>query len=161
MNIDLSLLHNHSLKEIDISNVYSIPKEYFKNSEVLELNNIEVHGKITLVPSEEVYTEEKDNIKCSIKGTMILQDSISLEPVEYEYNIEYDDYIEENCKKSENSLDIFEFLWENIVLEVPLHFSKVKDLNRFQGDGWRLVSEEEPTNTNNPFKELLNEFEKE
>ena len=72
-----------------------------------------------------------------------------------------DDILEENCKKSENTLDIFQFLWENIVLEVPLQFTKVEDLSKFHGDGWRLISEEELKDTNNPFNELLKDFEKE
>ena len=34
-------------------------------------------------------------------------------------------------------------LWQNIVLEVPLQFTKVEDLSKFHGDGWKLISEEE------------------
>ena len=82
-------------------------------------------------------------IKCNISGEMIIADSISLEPIEYPFFIEYDDIIEENCKKSENTLDIFQFLWENIVLEVPLQFTKVEDLSKFHGDGWKLISEDD------------------
>lgn len=161
MNIDLTLLHNYSIDEIEINDKYSIPDSYFENSNVLELKNIEVCGKITLVASEDDYDLESDYMKCTIKGTMKIEDSISLEPVDYKFEIEYDDYIEENCKTSENSLDIFAFLWENIVLEVPLQFTKVEDLESFQGDGWRLVSEEEATNSNYPFKDLLKDIEKE
>jgi len=161
MNIDLSLLHSHTEKEIDISGKYSIPKEYYENTDILNLINIIVSGKIYLDVDEEDYEEEKDYIKCKIDGIIILEDSISLEPVEYPFSIEYDDIIEENCKNNQNSLDIFAFLWENIVLEVPLQFTKVEDLKNFRGDGWRLVSEDEITNSNNPFKDLLNEFEKE
>lgn len=161
MDIDLSLLHSHTVEDIDITNTYNIPRDYFENSDILELNNIKVSGKITLATSEDDYNEEEDYINCLIEGKMILKDSISLEPVDYNFSIEYDDFIEENCKKSQNSLDIFEFLWENIVLEVPLHFTKVEDLKSFRGNGWQLVGEDEPTNTNNPFKDLLNDFKKE
>lgn len=161
MNIDLSLLHSNTIKEIDISGKYEIPKNYYENTDVLDLKNIMVSGKIYLDADEEDYNELKDYIKCTIEGILILEDSISLEPVEYPFSIEYDDIIEENCKNNQNSLDIFLFLWENIVLEVPLQFTKVEDLKNFRGDGWRLVSEDEITNSNNPFKDLLNEFEKE
>ncbi|MBR6949099.1 MAG: hypothetical protein IKH54_02830 [Bacilli bacterium] len=161
MNIDLSLLHTHNIEEIDISNTYDIPKEYYANSDVLELKNIKVSGKISLASSEEDYDYEKDYAKCNISGKIVLEDSISLEPIDYDFQIEYDDFIEENCKKNENTLDIFMFLWENIVLEVPLQYTKVRDLNEYQGDGWRLVSEDELTNNNNPFKDLLDKFEKE
>ena len=92
---------------------------------------------------------------------MILLDSISLEEVEYPFQVEYDDILEENCKKYENLLDIFTFLWENIVLEVPLRFTKVEDLSKFHGDGWKLMSEDEHRYQSNPFSELLKDYDKE
>ena len=160
MNIDLRPLFTRNVNEIDISGKYDIPEEYFEFSDILELKNIDVCGKITLALDENL-ENEKEYIKCIIKGSAIVEDSISLEPVNYEYSVEYDDFIDESCKKNENALDIFEFLWENIVLEVPLQFTKVKDLNQFKGDGWKLVSEDELTNTHNPFKDLLKNQEKE
>jgi len=56
---------------------------------------------------------------------------------------------------------IFQFLWENIFLEVPLQFTKVEDLSKFHGDGWKLISEDELRNANNPFNDLLKDIEKE
>ena len=159
MDIDLRMLYNHSTEEIDITGNYDIPNSYYEFSDILELKNIEVRGKITLALQEDL--EEMEYINCKIKGIVKVEDSITLEPVDYEISIEYDDFVDENCKKNENTLDIFEFLWENIVLEVPLQFTKVQDLNQFKGDGWKLVSEDELTNTNNPFKDLLKNQEKE
>ena len=80
---------------------------------------------------------------------------------ETKVNILYDDILEENCKKNENTLDIFQFLWENIVLEIPLQFTKVKDLSKFHGDGWKLIREEELITSNNPFADLLKDFKEE
>ena len=85
---------------------------------------------------------------------MIIPDSISLEEVSYSFNIEYDDYIPKTYIKNENLLDILGFLWENIVLEVPLHFTKVRDLSKFHGDGWKLISEDELIKENNPFTKI-------
>jgi len=69
--------------------------------------------------------------------------------------INYEDILDDFYKKSENKLDIFQLLWENIELEVPLRFTKVEDLSKFQGNGWKLISEEDVPNTsNNPFKNL-------
>ena len=76
------------------------------------------------------------------------------------YETEYDDYIEENLINDENRLDLFEFLWENIVLEVPLKFTKVTNLSEFHGDGWKLMSEDEVSLENNPFHDLLKNFDK-
>ena len=161
MNIDFSLLVSGTKDELDITNTYTIPKEYFENTDVLELNDIKVEGKIYRSISEDDPDELVEYIKCNISGEMIIADSISLEPIVYPFSIEYDDIIEENCKKSENMLDIFQFLWENIVLEVPLQFTKVKDLSEFHGDGWKLISEDELKTSNNPFNDLLKDFEEE
>lgn len=156
MEIDLSLLHSQTIDSIDITNKYSLPSTYFHNyDEVISIDDIQVNGSIYLDE------EENDHIKCSIEGKMILKDSVSLEPVNYPYLIEIDDILEENCKKNENTLDIFSYLWENIVLEIPLQFTKVTDLSKFHGDGWKLISEEENTIKNNPFNDLLKDFKEE
>ena len=161
MNIDYSLLVSGSVSDIDITNTYSIPKEYFESTDVIALNEIKVEGKIYQNVSEDDPDELVEYINCKITGEMTIADSISLEPVEYPFSIEYDDIIEENCKKSENVLDIFQFLWENIVLEIPLQFTKVKDLSKFHGDGWKLISEDELKTSHNPFNDLLKDFEEE
>ena len=71
-------------------------------------------------------------------------------------------YIEENLEKDENSIDILPILWQNIVLEVPLRFTKVNDLSKYNGDGWKLISEEEASSTsNNPFLELKEKYKEE
>ena len=159
MDIDLSLLQSNTVEKIDITGNYNIDSKYYAGSEVLRLDDVKVTGCI--YRSEDDEGNLDDYIQCSIEGKMVIPDSISLEEVAYPFSIEYDDIIEESCKKCENILDIFQFLWENIVLEVPLQFTKVQDLNQFKGDGWKLVSEDELTNTNNPFKDLLKNQEKE
>ena len=69
---------------------------------------------------------------------------------------------EKMVKHFENIVDIFQLLWENIVLEVPLQFTKVEDLSKFHGDGWKLISEDDyKTSGNNPFSDLLKDFEEE
>ena len=162
MNIDLSLLHRQTIKEIKIDGIYSIPKEYYTDNTVIKAENINVIGKVYMSQSIDDIDELVDHIQAKITGCLIIEDSISLEPLEYPISIEYDDILEENCKKNENTLDIFQFLWENIVLEIPLQFTKVEDLSKFHGDGWRLISEEElKTSKNNPFSELLKDYKEE
>ena len=152
MLIDLNKLNNSN---IDISGKYDIPSSYYENSDIIRLDPIEVSGEISLDE------EENEIIDCTIKGNMILPDTISLEEVDYPFTIEFSDIIPETAKKSKNILDIFEFLWENTVLEVPLQFTKVEDLSKFHGDGWKLISEESLKRENNPFSDLLNDYDKE
>ena len=158
MNIDLNPLHNNRVNEIDITNTYNIPKEYIYEESVLEANNIKVEGKIYLKEMDENNYLD-DYLECNIKGTIKVKDSISLEPLDLDIDIEYNDFIEEIYKKDENTLDILQLLWENIVLEVPLQFTRVEDLSKFHGDGWKLISEEELKHSNNPFSDLLKDFE--
>ena len=61
---------------------------------------------------------------------------------------------------SQNTLDILAVLWENIVLEVPLRFTKVRDLSKFHGDGWKLVSEDELNKRYKIIKEMKPIIEK-
>ena len=152
MMIDLTQLHSLQVPEISIDENYSL-KDSFSHPEIIDLSDISVTGVIIL-------RDEKECFVGLINGTMTILDSISLEEVFYPFCISFDDYIPENYIKNENTLDILGFLWENIVLEVPLRFTKVQDLSKFQGDGWRVISEEE-INHNNPFRELLKDFKEE
>ena len=122
--------------------------------EIKELKSVHLKARVELDESNEITLTGK------LSGIMKILDSISLEEVEYPFDIEYDDFLGENNKKSENILDIFAFLWENILLEVPLQFTKVRDLSKFHGDGWRLLSEDDKNLESNPFSDLLKDFEK-
>ena len=67
---------------------------------------------------------------------------------------------ENNLEIVRNRLDIQEFLWQNILVEIPLKVisEKNKDLT-LKGNGWRLVTEEEINQRNNsPFSELKDKF---
>ena len=90
---------------------------------------------------------------------MILKDDITLEPVEYKFETE----IEEILEKSKNILDITDILWQNILVEIPSKVRSTDEDINLEGDGWRIISEEqfqkERNKSNNPFAnldELLN-----
>ncbi len=148
MNIDLNFDG-----EYVINDDFTIPSDYYIDSDVKDIEKLHVEGRIYYVDNELFGTL---NINCNL----ILEDSISLESVDYPISIVYDDKIEENLQKDENKLDLFELLWENIVLEVPLKFTKVKDLSEFHGNGWKLVSEDDDLSSDNPFSDLLKNFDK-
>ena len=85
---------------------------------------------------------------------MKIYDSVTMDEVWYPFDIQIDEKLDEFVEKDKKYLDLLEFLWQNIVLEVPLRYTLVSDYQEYQGDGWKLVSEEELGN--NPFKTLLN-----
>lgn len=152
MNIDLSLLHSNTVEEIQIDEILDFPSKYYENTDIKKLDNIHVSGTIKRI------TDTEDEITLDVSGSMTLLDSISLEEVEYPFSTKIEGNLSEFSQKFENTLDIMELLWENIVLEIPLKFTKVMDLSKFHGDGWSLVSEEKATKNNNPFSELLKDF---
>ncbi len=152
--IDLNLLHSNIVDKIDIDEKIILDKSYYENSDVLGFNYINAKGYIKRE------TDDYDYINLKVDGEMILADSISLEEVNYPFSFEIDGNLQEILENSSNRLDIFELLWENIVLEVPLKFTKENDLSKFHGDGWSLVSEDN-IHKNNPFNELLEEIGKE
>ena len=159
MIIDLTSLHNNFVSSVDISGQYDIDNSYYANTDIIRLSSIKVEGSISRRENDDFILD--DYVKCRISGEMILADSISLEEVNYPFSIKYEDFVSENCRKNENSIDILLFLWENIVLEVPLQFTKVEDLSKFHGDGWKLISEDQLKTRDNPFTDLLKDFEKE
>lgn len=154
MNIDLTNLHSGTVEEEIIDDLFEIPKEYYENTDIRSLDKVKVKGKV-------VQKEDEDYINVRINGKMIVPDSISLKDLEYPFEIEYDDYLDKKYLKNENLLDIYEFLWENIVLEIPLHLTEVEDYSNFKGDGWKLISEDDLKLNNNPFSDLLKDMEKE
>ena len=123
--IDLNNLYNNITDEIEINDTYELPKELIIDDRIKDLSKLDVKGSITLVKDEDL--EDSIYINCLIKGKMYIEDSITLEIVPYEFNIEYDDYLEEIYQNNQNKLDIFAFLWENIELEVPIRYTLEKE----------------------------------
>ena len=150
-------LLDSKVNNISIDEEFTIPKEDYANTDIIDLQEVKVIGNLTY-PSDDNLFLEAD---CS--GIMKLNDSISLEPVDYKFSFKINENVSEKLEKDKFSLDIISILWENIVLEIPIRYSEVTDYKDLTGDGWRVISEDDvkDTNTNNPFKDLLNEIEKE
>lgn len=151
--MDIGALLRHEVDVLPIEGTYSLDSTYYQNTDIMELKPIKVTGSLQLV-------DNSPYIKATITGEMIIPDSVSLESVTYPFACEIDENVEEKIKNSENTLAIMDILWENIVLEIPIRYSRVNDYSNFSGDGWKLIDEQDYQNTSgtNPFKELLEEF---
>ena len=150
-------LLDSKVNNISIDEEFTIPKEDYANTEIIDLEKVKVEGNLTYPDVNDLLLD----IECS--GTMKLKDSVSLEPVLYPFSFKISENVAEFLEKDQFTLDIISILWENIVLEIPIRYSEVTDYKDLAGDGWRVISEDDvkDTNTNNPFKDLLNEIEKE
>ena len=139
--IDLQKL-NYS-DTITVDEEVIIPKEYYENTDIVELFNVKVKGNITF-SNEDDYLVQLD-----VVGTMKLHDSITFDLIDYNFTIN----IEETLENSLKTLDLIEFLWHYIVLEVPLRFTN-SEISSVENENYRIISEEEYRRNNNPFKDF-------
>lgn len=120
----------------------SVLKDDRLDKRIYDLKDAVVEGKIYVDSTNETILD------CKFSGTMFIDDSITLEIVPYDFEIQIeeklDDLIEnyQDCYKSrQNTLDLIEVLWQNIVLEVPICYTKVTDA-KLKGNGWELQTQE-------------------
>ena len=123
--------------------------EKYHLPEIKDLKSIHLKGQVELDENEEVI------LTGVLSGTMTVLDSISLDEVDYDFETELEENLEEIIENDKNSIDIIDVLWQNIVLEVPLRYTEVTDYSKYSGDGWRLISEEELKKEQNPFQALI------
>ena len=155
MIIDLTSLNNNDISRLNIDGIVEISEDLYLNTDIVGLENVKFSGLLEIIEGE-------ITLKGTITGTMKINDAISLEVLNYDFNSEIDEEFEEKLEKSTNTLDITDVLWQNIMLEVPLKLTQVESFDEYHGDGWRLVSEDSINNTkDNPFKELKDMLRKE
>ena len=140
MQIDLNKLN---VSDIVIDESLTIDNELYKNTSIKELKPVKVSGKIFYNISDEI------ELDVDVEGTMILEDSITLDPIDYPYSFHINEIIsseneeiKEYYQNSKNTLDIMPILWQNIVLEVPISITKEKDAH-LSGEGWELNNDKE------------------
>ena len=157
MIIDLTKLVIGNIDSVSIDDDVIIDNSYFADTSIHDLVGVRFYGDVRRIGDEY-------QLKGIVSGIMVLSDDITLEDVDYsfEVNIE-EDFVDgdENFKIVQNRLDITDFLWQNILVEVPSKIKKQgnEDL-KLEGDGWRLVTEDELVSSNDsPFSELSKMFD--
>ena len=148
-NMDLNLfpLIQGTTNKIDIDQKIVLNEEY-QHPDIVRVEDAQLKGAFEMNEEEEII------LLGTLSGTMIVRDSISLEEISHSFSIDLEEIIEEKQQNEKNRLDIMDILWQNIVLEVPITITNVDDFSKFHGNGWKLVSENELEEKNNPFNEL-------
>ena len=125
-----------------IDSTISFGEEYLQVSAIKRLDNIQVSGRIYYSLTKEVI------FAGNVKGNMTLVDGYSGDLIDYPFNIDLDEILadfseedEKKGKKPQNSLDLKEVLWENIVLEVPIVVSKDNKVKTKKGEFWEVRDE--------------------
>lgn len=143
MNIDITPLKNGTTNQIEINEEYSFSKEELSSSSIISLDNVKIKGIIS-----NSYDNEY-NLQITIKGVMVLPCSITLNPVDYPFEVQIEgninnllEEIGESLKKIQNTIDILPIIWENIVMEIPIRVvSKEAKSVDLKGEGWELITE--------------------
>lgn len=137
-------------KKINIDKDVNISDELLNTSTIRRLYNVHFNGYLDKLIDD---TYELSGI---LTGTMIIPDDITLEDFEYNFTSEIEENIDETRINFQKSIDITEDLWQNILVEIPLKAVNEKNKNiKLEGDGWRLISEDELAETkNNPLSSL-------
>ena len=151
MNIDLNNVYK---KDINIDTTIDYEYDDYEHSSIKKLDPVVLLGKISLNGLDEI------TINLHIKGAMYLEDAISLELVKKDFNLDVNEVIDEADEYfsiNNNIMDLKEFVWKNIVLEIPIRVTKDEKDKEIQGDGWSLNSKKEETNA---FEKLNELFEK-
>jgi len=153
---------------IDINKVYAtdininedifFEPEFYSKSIIKELDTIKVSGKITMNSLNEI------NINLLIKGNMYLNDAVTLELVKIPLDITLDEVIDNNDEYfciDNNKMDLKEFVWKNIVLEIPIRaVSDNYEETQMEGKGWSLNKEVAEESVFSKLNELFEKEEK-
>lgn len=149
------------LKELNVK------KEILINSEVIKDDKLDsrIHELKDSTVSGRVYINNTDEtiVDLLFRGIMVIDDSVTLEKVDYPFEIQINDNIVNLSEEfadcvdfTQNILDILQLLWENIVLEVPIRFTTSNDAN-IRGEGWEL-NKKDNMDTCDPRLEKLKEL---
>ena len=136
MELNLASLSNGEVVTYDQD--FTIDPSLYQKIGILDLKQCHVTGSIFLNSASMLVFD------LTIEGVMVLPDSVTADPIPYpftskiseEYDLNDENFLE-TYQKSQNILDIMKILWENIVLEVPMRFTKTEDAH-LSGDGWSL-----------------------
>lgn len=136
MEINLTKLYNVNRMDLDTF----VEFNNLDSKLIKRLENVKIKGYIKYTLSEEI------ELNLHVTGSMYLDDAITLEEIKHDFAFdiaeiynESDENFAKLTKNHQNTLDINEILWENIVLEVPIS-KTLKSGMKMQGNGWELNS---------------------
>lgn len=158
MIIDLTNIMIGSTDSVSVDGNVVIDDDYLENTSIKELNDTKFVGKVVRLSDSEF------EISGKVTGVMILVDDVTLEDVNYSYQSDIEEVFDgvlddDKLQIIQNSLDITDFLWQNILVEVPSKIRKDSNRVNLEGNGWRLISEDEYNQDNeSPLSELSKIF---
>jgi len=159
--IDITRLLSNVEKIITVEKEIIYEQQYLENTDIISISPIKVSGSIFKNDIGDL------DLNINVSGELVLPCSVTLEPVKYPFSFEINEIIDEkdenNLKKDVNTLELKPYLWENILVEIPLRIvSENAYKKEYKGDGWQLINEDtKKENKNNPFEALNQLLDKE
>ena len=159
MKIDLTKMIYNKLYKLPINEELIISDEELIGTEIKSISPVKVQGYI--------YDNEAElTLEINVSGAMTLTCARTLKEVNYPFNIEINENIGENNDNSleiiQNTLEIFPIIWQYILVEIPLRVLHPDAKEQSQeGDGWRLITEDEKKEVIDPRLAKLSEYKKE
>ncbi len=140
-------------KKIKMDSDFIVGDDLLKTSSIRRLSNVHFRGCI------ERLIDDTYLLSGVINGIMVLPDDITLEDYVYDFTSDIEEKIDETRINFQKTIDITLDLWQNILVEVPLKAINDKNVDlRLEGDGWRLISEDDVKSENNPLSSLKELF---
>lgn len=160
MVIDVTSLKSGLIEKINLDDTIIFEDDDLIGTGILELKDVKVVGDIVIDSSRNLY------INIDIDGIMVLPCSITLKPTDCKFSTHVEgivdkllEEINKKVKKSENNIDILPIIWENILMEIPMKVvSDDASLTKSEGDGWKLITDEENGKRVNPELQRLKDL---
>ena len=131
------------IREIEYEDSITLEKEIYKNTPILGIDKVKLHFSIKKDINQDFI------LRLNSSGIFILEDARTLEPVEYPFEVSFEEKLVEDSEfyarfliNSQNTLDILAILWENIVLEIPISYTVSKELQNSDENGYAIVGKE-------------------
>lgn len=131
----------------DFDETLSFPCEMFHNlSQINGLKDVHVFGQGRLdMKNRQLYVDFK------VKGQMILPCAVSLEDVDYPFEIESDvifafykpDEDEDVVEVKRDTVDLTPMVFQEIMMDVPMRVVKDGATLKTEGNGWKVLNEED------------------
>lgn len=158
MDIDLQ---NVPIRDMEYHGKITIPESYYQKIDIVGISPVDV--KISIKKD----LNQEDNLQLEAKGNLLLEDARTTETVEYPFQIDLTEKINEESEicgrfleKSKNTLDILAILWENIVLEIPISYTLADELH-LEGEGYQVSGKKSGENIDPRLAPLLELLDKE
>ena len=159
MKIDLTKIIYENSYSMPVKGKIIIPEELLKNTEIRKISPVIVDGYI-------YSNDEEYELDITISGVMVLGCARTLKDVDYPFDININEIVGENDEKlleiNQNTLDIFPIVWQNILMDVPLRvLAPDAEEESLEGDGWKLITEEDEKEKIDPRLKDLSKYIKE